>query len=304
MLYFRYVMSLIKGEIAYTHAPLPEVFSEVARRVKAPYDRWLVKMSAEMERREEYGFARMWHRCAERYLGELNLKYEHSILVKDPGTFLGSLEKETLSMVLDLKNRVCQRLLMLGMRVNDGYCNAALTCRGVVDGSAWDPEVNSLAVNMQPAKELREAVAGATVTVTGTVSEAMYVSAAGDAMTKAPSYTVVPGSIYRVEGKNVKVEGDDPSVGIFFVDEDGTETQVPMGQVAVNNPSELRFIVPSTLTDGTYTLRIVTQFANSGTHLLKTPRSAECTVYIGDAAPEGGGTSGGDDDDSGQGTFG
>ena len=214
------------------------------------------------------------------------------------------LEKETLSMVLDLKNRVCQRLLMLGMRVNDGYCNAALTCRGVVDGSAWDPEVNSLAVNMQPAKELREAVAGATVTVTGTVSEAMYVSAAGDAMTKAPSYTVVPGSIYRVEGKNVKVEGDDPSVGIFFVDEDGTETQVPMGQVAVNNPSELRFIVPSTLTDGTYTLRIVTQFANSGTHLLKTPRSAECTVYIGDAAPEGGGTSAGDDDDSGQGTFG
>ena len=102
MLYFRYVMSLIKGEIAYTHAPLPEVFSEVARRVKAPYDRWLVKMSAEMERREEYGFARMWHRCAERYLGELNLKYEHSILVKDPGTFLGSLEKETLDHAMQM----------------------------------------------------------------------------------------------------------------------------------------------------------------------------------------------------------
>ena len=31
LLYFRYVMSLIKGEIAYTHAPLPEIFSEVAR---------------------------------------------------------------------------------------------------------------------------------------------------------------------------------------------------------------------------------------------------------------------------------
>ena len=26
MLYFRYVMSLIKGEIAYNHAPLAEVF--------------------------------------------------------------------------------------------------------------------------------------------------------------------------------------------------------------------------------------------------------------------------------------
>ena len=27
--YFRYVMSLIRGEIAYTHAPLPEIFSGV-----------------------------------------------------------------------------------------------------------------------------------------------------------------------------------------------------------------------------------------------------------------------------------
>ena len=89
MLYFRYVMSLIKGEIAYTHAPLPEIFSEVARRVKAPYDRWLIKTAAEMEKRDEYGFARMWNRCVDRYLGELNLKYEHSILVKEPGTFLG-----------------------------------------------------------------------------------------------------------------------------------------------------------------------------------------------------------------------
>lgn len=213
------------------------------------------------------------------------------------------LEEETLAMVLDLKNRVCQRLLMLGMRVNDGYCNASLTCRGVVEGSAWDPAVNSLEVNMQPAKALREAMAEATVTVTGTASAAMYVSAAGDADTKATSFTVVPGSIYRVQGKNVKIEGDDPSVGIFFVDEDGTETQVPMAQVAVNNPSELRFIVPATLEDGTYTLRIVTQYANTKT-LLKSPRSAECTVYVGDAAPDGGGTSGEGGEGSGQGTFG
>ena len=29
MQYLRYIFSLIKGEISYTHAPLPEVFSEV-----------------------------------------------------------------------------------------------------------------------------------------------------------------------------------------------------------------------------------------------------------------------------------
>ncbi len=107
MLYFRYVMSLIKGEIAYTHAPLPEIFAEVSRRVREPYRRWLIKMAAEMEKREEYGFARMWNRCVDKYLGELNLKYEHSILVKEPGTFLGSLEKNTLDHALQMYlNRV------------------------------------------------------------------------------------------------------------------------------------------------------------------------------------------------------
>lgn len=221
------------------------------------------------------------------------------MMLMNPG-----LEEETLSMVLDLKNRVCQRLLMLGMRVNDGYCYASLSCTGVVEGSAWDPAVNSLTVNMQPAKSLREAVAEAKVTVTGTASEAMYISAGGDATTKGTSYTVTPGSIYRVRGKNVKIAGEDPSVGIFFVNEEGTETQVPMAQVAMNNPSELRFIVPAGLTDGVYKLRLVTQFSGSGNTMLKSPRSTECTVYIGDAAPEGGGTSGGGDDEEGQGTFG
>lgn len=102
ILYFRYVMSLIKGEIAYAHAPLPEIFYEVSGRVKEPYRRWLIKTANEMEQREEYGFARAWNRCADKYLKELELKNEHFILVKEPGTFLGSLEKDTLDHAMQL----------------------------------------------------------------------------------------------------------------------------------------------------------------------------------------------------------
>lgn len=102
MLYFRYVMSLIKGEIAYTHAPLPEVFAEVAGRVKEPYALWLKRTAKETMKREEYGFARMWNRCVDKYLAALSLKYEHSILVKEPGTFLGSLEKDTLDHAMQM----------------------------------------------------------------------------------------------------------------------------------------------------------------------------------------------------------
>ena len=98
--YLRYVMSLIRGEISYTHAPLPEVFLEVSKRVKEPFRSWLSKTAIALENRDESGFARVWNRCVEQYLKPLGLKGEHSVLVKEPGTFLGSLESETLDHTL------------------------------------------------------------------------------------------------------------------------------------------------------------------------------------------------------------
>lgn len=102
MQYFRYVMSLIKGEIAYTRAPLPEVFSAVAGRIKEPYRLWLKRTAQELEQREESGFTRTWNRCVDRYLKCLDLKYEHRILAKEPGTFLGSLEADTLDHTMQM----------------------------------------------------------------------------------------------------------------------------------------------------------------------------------------------------------
>ena len=49
MVYLRYVFGLIRGEIEYTCAPLPEIFFGVSARVKEPYRRWLKKTAEEME---------------------------------------------------------------------------------------------------------------------------------------------------------------------------------------------------------------------------------------------------------------
>ena len=81
--YLRYIVGLMKGEIEYTGAPLSEVFSSVARRVKEPYRNWLGQLSARTESRDESGFSRIWNKCINRYLRELNLKTEHSVLLKN-----------------------------------------------------------------------------------------------------------------------------------------------------------------------------------------------------------------------------
>lgn len=100
--YLRYTVSLIRGEINYTHAPLPDVLSEVAGRVREPYRKWLLETARELERRSESSFSRIWNKCIDRYLGQLCLKERHSIFLKEAGTFLASLEKETLDHTLQV----------------------------------------------------------------------------------------------------------------------------------------------------------------------------------------------------------
>ena len=77
------------------------------------------------------------------------------------------LERETLRHVLDLENRVVMKLLLNGMRVNNGLFEAAPQCKGVVRGTAWDPAVNSIYVNFKQGKEMREAIRSTTINVIG-----------------------------------------------------------------------------------------------------------------------------------------
>lgn len=100
--YLRYTVSLIRGEINYAHAPLPEVLSEVSGRVRQPYRKWLRETARALADRSESSFSRIWNKCVDRYLDRLDLKEVHSVLLKEAGTFLGSLEKDTLDHTLQL----------------------------------------------------------------------------------------------------------------------------------------------------------------------------------------------------------
>ena len=167
-------------------------------------------------------------------------------------------EPEMMRLVLDLEKRAVKRLLLNGMRVNNGLFEAVPQCRGLVRGTAWDPEANEIYVNFTQGKELREAIADVVVNVIG------------DTLT----------------GKNIKVVGDDPSVGITLTDGEGTETRIKAGAIGLNQPSKLIFLVPANLAAGDYTLTITTQF--NGGYQLKTPRSVSQTIKVAESEEEGG----------------
>lgn len=133
LLYIRHIVYMLKGEMDYSNAPLCEVFGRISGRVKEPYKRWLCAMERQVEKREEDGFAKIWNRSIDRYLGELHLKSVHSIQLKELGTFLGQLDGETSSKTMQL---YLNRLELEIEKVREGMASKKRigNCLGVMGG--------------------------------------------------------------------------------------------------------------------------------------------------------------------------
>jgi hypothetical protein len=78
--------------------------------------------------------------------------------------------------------------------------------------------------------------------------------------------------MFSIAGHKIKVEGDNPAVGVYFVSTVSPTQRVKVvGHLAENIAAKVIGIVPA-LSAGSYTLEIVTQFS-SGSSLLKEPRT-------------------------------
>ena len=134
-----------------------------------------------------------------------------------------------------------------------------------------------------------------TINITGEAPSAMSVT--GGESAQGAGYRVKAGRAFTLHGKNIKVVGDDPSVGITLTDSDGTETKIEGDLIIQNDPKKVVFIVPESTADGEYELKLVTQY--SGSRDLKTPRTFTKTLIVGDAEPDAPVTGGGEEEEDG-----
>jgi hypothetical protein len=84
-----------------------------------------------------------------------------------------------------------------------------------------------------------------------------------------------------ITGSKIKIDPIDeeqPELGVFFVDIYGTE--IPLDYpLTENTPKKIVCRLPYQVTDGTYTLKIVTRFSTSST-MLKTPRTIQYEIPL------------------------
>jgi hypothetical protein len=143
---------------------------------------------------------------------------------------------------------------------------------GIFFGRKFDPEKNGLYVSAIQGVEIRKELENTEVEILGEKADLIEIYQVVNMKTKAADGTLTRNRNAQVEGTYIKVAGDDPTVGVYLVNVDnGTEYKFTDEYIVVNNPDNLMLLIPSDVAEGTYRLKITTQFSNTK-RLLITPR--------------------------------
>ena len=164
-------------------------------------------------------------------------------------------------------------LLCDGFSVNTGWFTANANIKGVFYSSneTFNPAKHTLLFDFLQGSQLRKELDSVEVNILGVADASLSVAQVKDVKTGSVNDLLTSERNLRIIGSKLKIAGDNPTNGIYFVNQaTQVRTKVDISDIVYNNPSELIILVPA-LPAGAYQLEITTQFA--GTNLLKEPRT-------------------------------
>ena len=143
------------------------------------------------------------------------------------------------------------------------------TYRGANDRIGAD----SLHVAFRTLRHLKDLLLRVKIENEGLAGDGAYIDEIIDVHTEALNSVLTPGNMIHIAGNKIKVEGEDPVCGVWFVNQaDQSRTKITE-HLGNNRSNEVLGLIPP-LAAGTYRLEIVTQFTN-GTRLLRDPRAVK-----------------------------
>jgi hypothetical protein len=175
-----------------------------------------------------------------------------------------------------------------GFSVNTKTFTAAPHIKGVFNSShePFDPAKHHLLCEFQQGVQLRKKLTETEVIIEGVQENVFFVDRVKDLFTGKTDGTVTPGKVTELRGHNIKVAGNDPSVGIWLhILSTGADYYVGLDAVAVNEPSRLLVQLPTMGYNSPHELRITTQYTQNG-KLLEQPRTAVLPILLVEELPE------------------
>jgi hypothetical protein len=188
------------------------------------------------------------------------------------GGFLGSYGDliENINQFLD----ECAFLLCDGYGLNLRYYSVHPNISGTFNSEkeAHDPKKNPVRFKFRTRLPLRDLIKHIAVDITGVADSNAFIDEFIDRDEDSTNGIYVPGSMFCINGNKIKVAGDDPSCGVFFVPVDDPSKAVKVTRIGENSTSTITGIAPDT--NYRYNrIEIRTQFTGSTTTFLKAPRS-------------------------------
>lgn len=161
-----------------------------------------------------------------------------------------------------------------GYAVNTGYFTATAVVKGVFDSKTekFDPKKHSVLFQFNQGELMRNEIPNIEVEVMGLAEVGSFIGQVTDIKTGTVNEMLTPGRNLRISGSKLKLAGENPAVGIYFINQATSEsTKVEASDIVTNSPSELLIVIPQ-LSSGNYRVEVRTQFAVGS--ILKEPRTA------------------------------
>ncbi|MDR1837426.1 MAG: DUF4469 domain-containing protein [Treponema sp.] len=163
-------------------------------------------------------------------------------------------------------------LLCNGMAVNTGYFTIHPNIGGTFDNAreAHDPEKHPISFRFRTLSKLRRLIDQINVSVEGVADVSGWIDSFEDTDENQSNSIYMPGNMFVVQGSKIKLAGDDPQVGVYFVPVDNPAQAVKVSRIAENISAKIIGVCPQTgATQNRIEIR--TQYSG-GTILLKEPR--------------------------------
>ncbi len=167
-----------------------------------------------------------------------------------------------------------------GFSVNTGYFSLDTQIKGVFNSSAekFTPGKHNVYFRFHQGDLMRQLIPTIEVEIEGLGDAQPAIGQVTDVKSGTVNDRLTPGKILKIRGSKIKLAGDNPAVGVWFIaDATGERTRVEDNEIGTNNPTELVLTVPG-LAAGAYRLEIATQY--NGTILLKEPRTASLNKIL------------------------
>ena len=160
-----------------------------------------------------------------------------------------------------------------GFAVTNGYYTVHPNIGGTFDSvnEAHDHVKHPITFRFGARTKLRKLVKNIAVEIEGIADTGGYIDTFTDDEEGSVNGIFVHGNMCTIHGYKIKLLGDHPSIGVYFVPVDDPGAAVKMTRIAENTASRITGIAPQT--NSQYNrLEIRTQYSGSGGVLLKSPR--------------------------------